>query len=225
MRRSLPYLISIYFIIWIEASASLDLDYDAYNDFFSNADALLLDDTFLTSESPTGLVGGDGAWSVDAETNPNIFADASGPIDCLSETGQLQTTTSRRFRTRESCPINLFQANPSSHGDTNRKFLENLPIFTEPGALAGYKEPDPDRCPAELNGYFVYAICGSMGVAPGGEASDEENSSEEYPNGENSNEEGLMETIPMLSIPTGGININPCFPCTLFPNYSSEINA
>jgi hypothetical protein len=211
MRHSLAYLVSLYFIVWMAASASLDIDYGAYGDFLANADALFPDETFSTSEEPIRLVAGEGTWSADAEANPDLFADASKPINnCLSDMSPLQMTTSGRLRTREGCPNDLFQANPSSHENGNRNFLERLPLFTEPGALAGYKEPDPNNCPAELNGYFVYAVCGSIQEVPGGESSGEENSHQDDSNGE-----GLVETLSMPAIPTGGININPCFPCTL----------
>lgn len=156
MRHCLTYLgslISLFSTFWIGESASLDLD------FGTDDDAYIPEDGLLSSEEMTGWAEGDEGWSNSAEGNSDLFVDASSNNQCFSDVDQLQMTTSERLWRRELCPDNLLQTPASSQDQdwaANVKFLQSLPIFS----LTGYKEPDPNVCPEELFGNFIYPICG-----------------------------------------------------------------
>lgn len=169
MRQCLTCLVLLLLAFaWPQVSASLDLDFETSPNLYYS------DDTLLTSTETSQWSDRDGGdWSTDPElnseptselnpelNNADLFVDASSNRECVSSDAadQLQMATGkRRLRKRGNCPNALFQKLPSSQDSLNQKFLETLPIFT----MYTYKEPDPNLCPEDLFGHFIYPVCGS----------------------------------------------------------------
>ena len=152
MRHCLIHLVLLFPVVWTDEWANLGFDLD------TSADTYFSDDSLLTSMETPEWSERDDDWSADLEMNPDLFVDASSNQECQSDADQLQMTTfSRQFRRRDLCPNNLFRTQPSSQDAAVRKFLESIPIFE----LYSYKEPDPNICPDEFLGHFIYPICGS----------------------------------------------------------------
>lgn len=159
MRQRLTYLVLLLPLAWTGVSASLDLDFEV------NADTYYPDDTLFTSTDTSEWSNRVGDWSSDPDLNlelspdlnPDLLVNADSNNECHADADQLQMPTSRRLRGRDLCPNPLLQTPPSSHDALDRKFLESLPILS----LYTYKEPDPNICPKELFGRFIYPICGS----------------------------------------------------------------